>query len=92
LGLEYADKALQLDDSVPQIYLSPSSLYLSQRKHQAATGAAGRTVEVHPARVQTAGLHIQASPRDGAGERHEEGRSRRITRKYHIHRNFLYTA
>jgi adenylate cyclase len=48
LGLEYADKALQLDDSIPQIYLTRSSLYLSQRKHQAATEAARRTVEVHP--------------------------------------------
>jgi len=48
LGLEYADKALQLDDSFPQIYLTRSSLYLSQRKHQAATEAARRTVEVHP--------------------------------------------
>ena len=48
LGLEYADKALQLDDSIPQIYLTRSSLYLSQRKHQAAIEAARRTVEVHP--------------------------------------------
>jgi adenylate cyclase len=48
LGLEYADKALQLDDSIPQIYLTRSSLYLSQRKYQAAIEAARRTVEVHP--------------------------------------------
>jgi len=48
LGLEFADKALQLDDSIPQIYLTRSSLYLSQRKHQAAIEAARRTVEAHP--------------------------------------------
>lgn len=48
LGLEYADKALQLDDSIPQIYLTRSILYLSQRKHQAALEAAMRTIEVYP--------------------------------------------
>jgi adenylate cyclase len=48
LGLEYADKALALDDSIPQIYLTRSILYLSQRQHSAALEAARRTVEVHP--------------------------------------------
>jgi adenylate cyclase len=48
LGLEYADRALQLDDSIPQIYLTRSTLYLSQRQHRAALEAARRTVEVHP--------------------------------------------
>ena len=48
LGLEYADKALALDDSIPQIYLTRSILYLSQRQHGAAMEAAKRTVEVHP--------------------------------------------
>lgn len=48
LGLEYADKALALDDSIPQIYLTRSILYLSQRQHQAAFEAAQRTIEVHP--------------------------------------------
>jgi adenylate cyclase len=48
LGLEYAGKALALDDSIPQIYLTRSILYLSQRQHQAALEAAQRTVEVHP--------------------------------------------
>ncbi len=48
LGLEYANKALQLDDSMPQIYQTRSVLYLSQRQHQAALEAARRTIEVHP--------------------------------------------
>jgi len=48
LGLEYADKALALDDSIPQIYMTRSLLYLSQRQHQTALEAALRTIEVHP--------------------------------------------
>ena len=48
LGLEFADEALALDDSIPQIYLTRSLLYLSQRQHQAALEAARRTIEVHP--------------------------------------------
>lgn len=48
LGLEYANKALQLDDGIPQIYLTRSILYLSQRQHEAALEAAMRTVEVFP--------------------------------------------
>ena len=48
LGLEFARKALELDDSIPQIYLTRSILYLSQRQHQAALEAAQRTIEVHP--------------------------------------------
>lgn len=48
LGLESANKALALDDSIPQIYLTRSSLYLSQRKHQAAIESALRMVEAHP--------------------------------------------
>jgi len=48
LGLENAEKALALDDSIPQIYLTRSILYLSQRQHSAALEAARRTVEVHP--------------------------------------------
>ena len=47
LGLEYAEKALALDDSIPQIYLTRSSLYLSQRQHPAAIESALRMVEVH---------------------------------------------
>ncbi len=48
LGLEYAARALELDDSIPQIYLTRSILYLSQRQHQTAFEAAQRTIEVHP--------------------------------------------
>ncbi len=48
LGLEFADRALALDDSIPQIYQTRSLLYLSQRQHQAALEAAQRTIEVHP--------------------------------------------
>ncbi len=48
LGLEYSDKALQLDDSIPQVYVTRSILYLSQRQHQAAIEAAMRTTEVFP--------------------------------------------
>ena len=48
LGLEFASKALELDDTTPQIYLTRSILYLSQRQHQAALEAAQRTIEVHP--------------------------------------------
>jgi adenylate cyclase len=46
-GLEYAKSALALDDSIPQIYLARSFLYLSQREHLAAIEAANRTLEVH---------------------------------------------
>jgi adenylate cyclase len=48
LGLEFASKALELDDTIPQIYLTRSILYLSQRQHQTALEAAQRTIEVHP--------------------------------------------
>jgi adenylate cyclase len=48
LGLEFASKALELDDTIPQIYLTRSILYLSQRQYQAALEAAQRTIEVHP--------------------------------------------
>jgi adenylate cyclase len=48
LGLEYAAKALDLDDNIPQIYLTRSILYLAQRHHDAAVEAGRRTVEVHP--------------------------------------------
>lgn len=48
LGLEFADKALALDSGIPQIYLTRSILYLSQRQHEAAFEAAKRTIEVHP--------------------------------------------
>ena len=48
LGLEYARKAVELDDGIPQIYLTRSILYLSQRQHAAALEAARRTIEVHP--------------------------------------------
>jgi adenylate cyclase len=48
LGLEFADRALAIDDSIPQIYLTRSILYLSQRQHLTALEAARRTIEVHP--------------------------------------------
>jgi len=48
LGLEFASKAVELDDSIPQIYLTRSILYLAQRQHQAALEAAQRTIKVHP--------------------------------------------
>ena len=48
LGLEFASKAVELDDSIPQIYLTRSILYLAQRQHQTALEAAQRTIEVHP--------------------------------------------
>ncbi|MGB5468237.1 MAG: tetratricopeptide repeat protein [Sedimenticolaceae bacterium] len=48
LGLEFAEKALAIDERIPQIYLTRSVLYLSQGKHQAALEAAQRTIEVHP--------------------------------------------
>jgi len=47
-GLEYSKKAMELDDSIPQIYLTRSILYLSQRRYDAAIEAALRTIEVHP--------------------------------------------
>ena len=47
-GLVYAHRAEELDDSIPQIYLTRSILYLSQREHEAALEAGKRTVEVHP--------------------------------------------
>ena len=48
LGLEFASRALALDDSIPQIYLTRSILYLSQRRHAEALEAAQRMIEVHP--------------------------------------------
>ena len=48
LGLEFAQKALALDETIPQIYLTRSILYLSQHQHQAAMEAAKRTIEAHP--------------------------------------------
>ena len=48
LGLEFAEKALAIDDRIPQIYMTRSLLYLSQRQHQTAIEAAKRTIEVHP--------------------------------------------
>jgi tetratricopeptide (TPR) repeat protein len=39
---------MALDDSIPQIYLTRSILYLSQRRYDAAIEAALRTIEVHP--------------------------------------------
>jgi adenylate cyclase len=48
LGLEFASKALDLDDSIPQIYLTRSILYLSQRQYPAALESAQRTIEAHP--------------------------------------------
>ncbi len=48
LGLQYADKAVALDDTIPQIYLTRSLLYLAQRQHEAAFESAQRTIEVHP--------------------------------------------
>ena len=47
-GLKYANKALELDNSIPQIYLTRSILYISQRQHEAAIEAGMRTVEVFP--------------------------------------------
>ena len=47
-GLEFANRALQIDNSIPQIYLTRAILYLSQRQHAAALEAAKRTTEVHP--------------------------------------------
>ena len=48
LGLENAAKAVDLDASIPQIYLTRSILYLAQRRHDAAIEAGRRTIEVHP--------------------------------------------
>jgi adenylate cyclase len=48
LGLEYAAQALEIDDSIPQIYFTRSVLYLAQRHYDAAIEAARRTVQVHP--------------------------------------------
>ncbi|MDJ0778975.1 MAG: tetratricopeptide repeat protein [Gammaproteobacteria bacterium] len=47
-GLEFASRALAIDDDIPQIYLTRSILHLSQRQHDAALAAAKRTIEVHP--------------------------------------------
>lgn len=47
-GLKFAARAIELDDTIPQIYLTRSILYLSQRQHQTAFKAARRTIEVHP--------------------------------------------
>ena len=48
LGQEYVEKALFLDDRIPQIHMTRSVLYLAQRQHDAAVEAARRAVELHP--------------------------------------------
>lgn len=48
LGEEYAKQALALDDSIPQIHLSLSALYLAQRQHDAAVTEARKTLDLHP--------------------------------------------
>lgn len=47
-SLEYADIALELDDSIPQIYFTRSNIFLVQRRHDAAVAEARRSVEVDP--------------------------------------------
>jgi adenylate cyclase len=37
-----------LNDNIPQIYLTRTLLYLTQRRHDAAVEAGRRTIEVHP--------------------------------------------
>jgi adenylate cyclase len=69
LGLEYARKAVELDASIPQIYLTRSILYLSQRQHQAALEAAQRTIEVHPNYVDGYATLAFISSYSGAFER-----------------------
>ncbi|MGB5329745.1 MAG: tetratricopeptide repeat protein, partial [Gammaproteobacteria bacterium] len=69
LGLEFARKAVELDDSIPQIYLTRSILYLSQRQHQAALEAAQRTIEVHPNYVDGYATLAFISSYSGAFER-----------------------
>lgn len=48
LGLKYAARAIELDNSIPQIYFTRSALYLAQGNHAAAIEAGRRMVEVHP--------------------------------------------
>lgn len=48
LGEEYAKQALALDDSIPQIHMSLSAVYLAQRKHDSAVAEARLTLELHP--------------------------------------------
>ena len=48
LGLEFAEQAIKLDSSIPQIFFTRSALYLAQRKYEASIEAARRMIEVHP--------------------------------------------
>ncbi len=48
LGLEYVEKAMEIDANIPQIHFTRSALYLAQRKYDASIEAARRTVEIHP--------------------------------------------
>ncbi|MCK5365777.1 MAG: hypothetical protein KAR22_22530, partial [Gammaproteobacteria bacterium] len=47
-GLESAEIALKLDDSIPQIHFSRSNLFLILRRHEAAVAASRRSIEVDP--------------------------------------------
>jgi adenylate cyclase len=47
-GLVYAAEAIDLDNSIPQAYLTRSALYLAQRKHDDAVAAARKLIQLHP--------------------------------------------
>ncbi len=48
LGLEFADKALAIDDNLPQGYQTRSLIYLLQGRHELALEEAGNTIRLHP--------------------------------------------
>ncbi len=86
LGLEFAEKALEIDDTIPQIYLTRSMLYMAQRRYHAAVEAAQRTIEVHPNYVD--GYAALAFVQSYAGE--HEAALAAIHRAKQLDPNFSY--
>jgi adenylate cyclase len=47
-GLESVDRALEIDDRLPQAYFAQGSLFLAQRRHASAVAIARRGIELAP--------------------------------------------
>lgn len=48
LGMESADRALEIDDRLPHAYFAQASLFLSQRRHASAVAIGRRGLELAP--------------------------------------------
>jgi adenylate cyclase len=88
LGQEYANRALALNDSIPQIHLSLSALYLAQRQHDAAVAEARRTLELHPNYAD--GYAVSAFVLLHAGELDEALSSIHTAKRFNPRYSFVY--